>query len=62
MFVSHVIAIFWPAIPGFFLLTRLFLIHFQDFFISKMSSGILRMNVGVEHILGDTVGYELWWV
>lgn len=27
-----------------------------------MSSGILRMNLGVEHILSDSIGYELWWV
>lgn len=58
---SHT-AVFWAGIPGFFLLTRLFLIHFQDFFVSKMSSGILRMNLGVEHILSDSIGYELWWV
>ncbi|KAK8824201.1 hypothetical protein WA556_003525 [Blastocystis sp. ATCC 50177/Nand II] len=51
--------VFWAGIPGFFLLTRLFLIHFQDFFVSKMSSGILRMNLGVEHILSDSIGYEL---
>ena len=55
------LVICWHAIPGFFLFERLFLIHFQDFFISKLSSGILRINLAMDNVMKDTIAYALWW-
>ena len=56
---SHLV-ICWQAIPGFFLFERLFLIHFQDLFISKLSSGILRINLAMDNVMKDTIAYALW--
>lgn len=54
------IDICWEAIPGFFLFMRLFLINFQDFFMSKLSSGILRMNLSLDRVMRDSVAYAMW--
>ena len=51
----------WEAIPGFFLFMRLFLINFQDFFVSKLSSGILRMNLALDRVMRDSVAYAMWY-
>lgn len=55
------IVIVWQAIPGYFLFMRLFLINFQEFFMSKLSSGILRMNFSMERIIKDSIAYSLWY-
>lgn len=54
------LVIVWPAIPGYFLLMRLFLTNFQEFFMSKLSSGILRINLAMEGIIKDSIAYSLW--
>ena len=58
--VFYSIVICWEALPGFFLFMRLFLIYFQDFYISKLSSGILRMNLAIDRVILDTVAYKMW--
>lgn len=40
---------------------RLFLINFQDFFVSKLSSGILRMNLALDRVMRDSVAYAMWY-
>ena len=55
------LVIVWQAIPGYFLLMRLFLINFQEFFMSKLSSGILRINIKMERIIKDSIAYSLWY-
>lgn len=57
---SYTLVIVWPTIPGYFLLMRLFLINFQEFFMSKLSSGILRINLAMEGIIKDSIAYSLW--
>lgn len=50
----------WTVIPGYFLVMRLFLIHFQDFYMSKLSGGILRLNLNGERLIKDSIAYALW--
>lgn len=49
----------WTVIPGYFLVMRLFLIHFQDFYMSKLSGGILRLNLNGERLIKDSIAYAL---
>ena len=56
----YILVIVWPTIPGYFLLMRLFLTNFQEFFMSKLSSGILRINLAMEGIIKDSIAYSLW--
>ena len=50
----------WDAIPGMFLFDRFFLLFFQDFYMSKLSSGILRMNLHIDRVMRDSVAYAMW--
>ena len=50
----------WDAIPGMFLFDRFFLLFFQNFYMSKLSSGILRMNLHIDRVMRDSVAYAMW--
>lgn len=54
------IAICWSAIPGFFILERIFLNEFQSYYMSRLSGGILRMNLNVDKVLIESVATSLW--
>lgn len=54
------IGICWSSVPGFFILERIFLNEFQSYHTSRLSGGILRMNLGVDKILSDSVASQFW--
>ena len=56
------IAICWSAIPGFFILERIFLNEFQSYYMSRLSGGILRMNLNVDKVLIESAATSLWYV
>ena len=49
----------WTAIPGFFLFQSIFLSEMQTYHISRLSGGILRMNISIDKVLSDTVANSL---
>ena len=56
------LGICWSSIPGYFILQRVFLNEFQKYHISRLSGGILRMNLNVDKVLSDSVANMLWYV
>ena len=52
--------IVWEAIPGFFLVLRLFLTEFQSYFISRLSCGVLRLHLEVDRVLSESVALGMW--